>query len=406
MDQVLPVESYDPNDKVGSNGVGGLRYLSGEAPLRYAIFFENLSTATAPAQEVVITDQLDAADMDLGTLSLGPITFGNTQVVPPPGLNAFATTVDLRPGKNLIVKIEASLNTTTGFLTWRLTSVDPATGELPADPLIGFLPPNVTSPEGDGSVLFTVMPKKGFPTGTQIQNQAMVIFDTNLPISTPVWLNTLDNTKPTSHVLPLPAVENSASFQVQWSGTDVGSGISDFTIFVSENGGPFTPFISNTTATAATFTGQWGKSYAFYSIARDQAGNLENAKTAPEATTQVVADTTPPVITVSANPATLWPPDGKMVPVTIAGTMADSQSGVNASTAAYAVTDKYGLIQPSGKITLGSNGSYSFTIQLQASRNGNDKDGRQYIITISAQDNVGNKGSAATGAIVPHDQGH
>jgi hypothetical protein len=85
--------------------------------------------------------------------------------------------------------------------------------------------------------------------------------------------------------------------------------------------------------------------------------------------------------------------------------MTDSQSGVNASTATYAVTDKYGLIQPSGPITLGANGSYPFTIQLEASRNGSDKDGRQYIITVSAQDNAGNKGSAATGVIVPHDQG-
>ena len=71
-----------------------------------------------------------------------------------------------------------------------------------------------------------------------------------------------------------------------------------------------------------------------------------------------------------------------------------------------AVTDKDGLVQPSGKVTLASNGSYSFTIQLQASQNGNDKDGRQYTITVSAQDNAGNTGSAATDVTVPHDQGH
>jgi hypothetical protein len=116
-------------------------------------------------------------------------------------------------------------------------------------------------------------------------------------------------------------------------------------------------------------------------------------------------DVTPPAITIAATPETLWPPNGKMVPVTIAGTITDAGSGVNASTATYAVTDEYGLVQPSGHITLVSNGSYSFTIQLQASRNGNDTDGRQYIITMSAQDLVGNKGSAAAGVIVPHDQG-
>jgi hypothetical protein len=114
------------------------------------------------------------------------------------------------------------------------------------------------------------------------------------------------------------------------------------------------------------------------------------------------------VITVLANPTTLWPPNGKMVPVTVSGTMTDHESGgsgVNPSTAAYAVTDEYGQVQPSGSVPLGSDGSYSFAIQLQASRHGNDTDGRQYIITVTAQDNAGNTGSAATGVTVPHDQG-
>ena len=82
--------------------------------------------------------------------------------------------------------------------------------------------------------------------------------------------------------------------------------------------------------------------------------------------------------------------------------MTDADSGVDASTATYAVTDEYGHVQPSGHITLGANGSYSFTISLQTSRNGKDKDGRQYIITVSAQDTVGNQGAAVTGVTVPH----
>jgi hypothetical protein len=116
-------------------------------------------------------------------------------------------------------------------------------------------------------------------------------------------------------------------------------------------------------------------------------------------------DTTPPAITASANPATLWPPNGKMVPVTISGTITDAETGVNASTAAYAVTDEYGKIQPRGGITLGSNGSYSFTVSLEASRNGNDQDGRHYTITVSATDNAGNPDVASTVVTVPHDQG-
>jgi hypothetical protein len=113
------------------------------------------------------------------------------------------------------------------------------------------------------------------------------------------------------------------------------------------------------------------------------------------------------VITVSATPKTLWPPNGKMVPVTIAGMITETDSGVDPNTPpAYAVKDEYGLIQPSGPITtLDVSGRYSFRIQLQASRKGNDKDGRQYTIIVSAQDKAGNMGSAFTRVIVPHDQG-
>ena len=80
----------------------------------------------------------------------------------------------------------------------------------------------------------------------------------NQPIATPEWLNTFDSDKPTSHVLPLPATQTSPGFTVQWSGADVGSGINDFIIFVSDNSGPFTAWLTNTTATSATYPGVAG----------------------------------------------------------------------------------------------------------------------------------------------------
>jgi Big-like domain-containing protein len=132
----------------------------------------------------------------------------------------------------------------------------------------------------------------------------------------------------------------------------------------------------------------------------DNAGNISEL-----ATTAFGIDTTPPVSAVSANPSSLWPPNGKMVPVTVAGTITDSLSGVNPGTAAYAVVDEYGTVQPSGPVSLGSLGHYSFTILLQASCNGNDRNGRHYTITVSASDYAGNVGSAATTVTVPHDQG-
>jgi hypothetical protein len=117
------------------------------------------------------------------------------------------------------------------------------------------------------------------------------------------------------------------------------------------------------------------------------------------------ADTTPPVITLSATPKVLWPPNGKMVLVTVSGTITDTGSGVNLNSAAYAVKDEYGEVQPAGAIALGPGGNYSFTVLLQASRLGSDLDGRRYTVTIRAQDNAGNRGSKTSAMTVPHDQG-
>ncbi len=283
---ILPIFGIDPNDKVGAPGVGTARYLSGEEPLRYAIYFENKPEATGAAQTVVVTDQLDASKLDFDTFNLGSIFFGaDNKVILPSGLSEYAADVDLRPQQNIIVHVDAKLDKTTGLLTWRFTSLNPATGLPTDDPFAGFLPPNKTAPEGEAQVLFTVQTKKDIATGTEIRNKARIVFDNNDPIDTPEWLNTIDNSKPVSHVLPLAATQDSVIFNVNWAGTDTGSGVRSYTVLVSENGGSFTAWLSNTTVASGRFIGQPGKTYSFYSVAQDQTGNQENAKTSAEAVT-------------------------------------------------------------------------------------------------------------------------
>jgi hypothetical protein len=279
---------HDPNEKVGSLGAGDQHYVTGGDPLRYLVLFENLETASAAAQDVVITDQLDVAAADLDTFSLGPIAFGDTTVVPSPGLSAFTTDVDLRPAQNLLVRVVAGLDGDTGLVTWRFTSLDPVTRQPPEDPLAGFLPPNVSPPEGEGSVAFTIRPRAGLPTGTAICNEASIVFDVNPAILTPAWCNTLDNGSPSSQVTqPAAPVQTSASFSVQWSGSDAGSGVRDYSVFVRQDDGPFIPLVSLTPETAATFTGQPGSTYAFYSVARDLTFNAEEAPATPDVVTTI-----------------------------------------------------------------------------------------------------------------------
>ena len=282
------VSSVDPNDKAGPTGVGSSRFVAGAAPLPYVITFENEATASAPAQVVSVTDQLDVSNLDLSTFALGPISFGKYILSPVANQNHFIAEADLRPEQNLEVEIQANLNTTTGVATWTLTSVDPDTGQLTTDPLAGFLPPDVTPPQGIGSVVFTIAPKASVGTNTATCNQATIVFDTNAALSTPTWCNSFDNTPPVSSVTALPATETTTSFTVQWSGSDAGAGIASYTIYVSDTGGTYTPFQTNTSATSATFTGQFGHTYAFFSQAVDLVGNLEAIKSLPDTTTSVV----------------------------------------------------------------------------------------------------------------------
>ena len=134
--------------------------------------------------------------------------------------------------------------------------------------------------------------------------------------------------------------------------------------------------------------------------ALDNAGNIS-----PLVSQAVNIDLTPPKVNVSASPATLWPPLGQIVSVSVSGAITDNLSGVDPSGATFTVVDEYGSVQPTGPVSLGAGGSYSFTVSLQASRKGTDLDGRQYTITVSAKDLAGNVGSASTLVTVPHDQG-
>lgn len=192
------VSSQDPNEKSGPVGAGATHAVGGSEGLAYAISFENVATATAPAAIVTVTDTLDITTLDPTTFVLGPMTFGSTLVDPPAGLTEYTTVVDLRPGRNLLVLIEAGLNLATGVARWRFTSLDPDTLAPPEDPLLGFLPPDNANHDGEGYVSFLIQSQPGLATGTELRNKAEIVFDANASIWTNETLNAIDRTSPTA----------------------------------------------------------------------------------------------------------------------------------------------------------------------------------------------------------------
>ena len=100
---------------------------------------------------------------------------------------------------------------------------------------------------------------------------------------------------PASSIAALPAVTSTTSFTLSWSGTDSagGGGIVSYSIYDSTDGGPFSALLTNTTATSTTFTGAFGHSYGFYSVATDAAGFTQPTPAQAQATTTLEAAAAP-----------------------------------------------------------------------------------------------------------------
>ncbi|MFN3151569.1 CARDB domain-containing protein [Bremerella sp.] len=283
------VQSLDPNDILGPEGFGPENFIAATDPLAYTIRFENDPIfATAPAQTVRITQQLDA-DLDFRSFRLGDFGIG-TQVFEVPDNRAFyVDRLDLTAELGILVDVFAGVDIARGEAFWEFTSIDPATGDAPTDALAGFLPPNLISPEGEGFVTYSIKASPDAVTGDVIDAEARIIFDTNEPIDTPPIFHTLDVDAPSSHVDALPISLDKTKFELSWSGQDAagGSGVAKYDIYVSKNGGVYQPFLVGTTLTTAPFVGHPGNHYAFYSVAHDYAGNVEVAPTVADSTTTI-----------------------------------------------------------------------------------------------------------------------
>ncbi|MBV9215462.1 MAG: PD40 domain-containing protein, partial [Acidobacteria bacterium] len=340
---LVVVFSWDPNDKDGPQGAGTAHFISGTQPSNYAVYFENLSSATAPVQKAVVTDQLDISKLDPATFSLESFAFGGRVVPVPDGASDYTVDVDMRPDKNLIVRITSDLDETTGLLTVTYLALDPTTMLPVTDPSAGFLPPNHNSPEGQGVVMFRISPRPGLGAGTEIRNHARIVFDNNAPIETPDWVNTVDNSKPASSVTSVVKSSCGPDLSVSWSGTDTGSGIASYSIFVSDNGGPYSEWQTETAAGTASYSGTAGHSYSFYSVARDGAGNTEDVPSTPDVSVTASANT-PPVLgytnqslnigsSLSVNPSIAPTDNGSVQSITLlnAGTYTGGISVNNAT---------------------------------------------------------------------------
>ncbi len=356
----------DPNGKM-SGGFGNQGFVPAGSPIPYTIYFENQPTATAPAVSVVVTDPL-SANLDWSTMRLTQIAFNNVTINVPSGLQTYSTQATVSTDSNP-VQVNAAFNTTTGALTWTMQSINSTTGSLVTDPSAGFLPPDNASLSGDGFVSFMVTPKSGLSNGTVITNQASIVFDANAAIPTNTVTNTIDSVLPASSVTALPATTTTTSFPVNWSGADPsGSGIAYFDVYASLDSGSFGLWQAATASTSATYTGVFGHTYAFYSMATNNIGTRQLVAGTTQSTRLVLSYTVTPSAgtggSISPNTAQVIAANGTtsftvtansgylIASVTgCGGTLVSSTYTTGAITANCAVTASFTAIAPIAALT-------------------------------------------------------
>lgn len=295
----------DPNEKTGPSGFGAAGYISPNGVLPNRIDFENETNAAAPAQIVRVTDLL-STNLDWSTFQLTEIGFGDRLVAVPAKTAHLETSVPMIYNDVAFeVSINAGIDLGSGEVYAEFYSLDPEI-ELPPDVMIGFLPPEHGTGRGRGHISYTIKPEAGLTTGTQIRNVADVLFDQGEVVATnqrdphnpaagidpaKECLNTIDAGAPTSVVAELPPTTNSPSFTVSWSGQDDpgGSGVASYDIYASTNATNWWCWLAGTSNTSAVFPGVSGHTYYFFSVARDNVGNVETPPGLAEAQTTMIA---------------------------------------------------------------------------------------------------------------------
>ncbi|MCK6477705.1 MAG: hypothetical protein L6Q35_12845 [Phycisphaerales bacterium] len=321
----------DPNELTGPAGYGDQHFVAPDAVLPYRIEFENYGPgskdqdgnpvspdrwATAPAQRVDITNPLPIG-LDPSTLVLTGFGFGDFNIRIGGSLQhhqqVLTTSIN---GTTIQVWFEAALDIASRTLRISFQSLDPET-LLPPDVLVGFLPPEDGTGRGRGFATYSARPVASLSTGTEIRNIAHISFDGQLLIATnqvdPLdpskgadpnreALVTIDSGNPTSMVDPLPPSIATRSFPVSWSGQDDagGSGVSAYDVYVSTDGGVYKRWLNSTAATSATFEGDYGHTYRFYSRGIDNVGLVESAPEQHDAITTVV-DVSPTLSSIVIN---------------------------------------------------------------------------------------------------------
>ena len=237
------VRSWDPNEKVGPTGFGPQNYITSAGKMNYRILFENKKEATASAWKVTIVDTL-GPNYDPETFEFGATSHDSAQYV-------------------------WNKTRTGNIVRWEIEGIE--------------LPPNVTPPQGEGWVAFSVHVKPNLPSGTSIKNRATIVFDNNNPIMTNEFVNTLDFMPPQTTMRAIPTRMTASQLIVRWNGVDEqnGSGVESYTLYAMKDSGAYQAIGTTNADSMLVNADMYTHRYSFYALAKDYVGNVEITRPTP-----------------------------------------------------------------------------------------------------------------------------
>jgi hypothetical protein len=265
--------SSDPNTKEGPIANGA--WINNVRNIPYQIWFENEESATAPAQLVVVRDTLDADKFNFQSFEWLGFGFSGLFFDVPQGRKEHYEIIDLRPEIPNLLKFTASFDESTGIAEAHFATLDTIILELTSNALEGFLPPNLTHPEGQGFVAFRLDNADDLQAGDLITNTAEIIFDYNDAIITSPWDLYFDDIAPTAQFTGNTEVFQS-TFNLTWDEFDTHSGVEHIEIYLIENGEAQLFAIADNDALSLEVNASFGSVLEFGILAYDFAGNVQD----------------------------------------------------------------------------------------------------------------------------------
>jgi PKD domain len=244
-----------------------------------------------------------------------------------------------------------------------------------------------------------------FPPGNT--TVTLTVSDGQLNATDTVNIIVRDTTAPTVTTSPNTTVEVGKSVNLNGLATDAVSTRFNFTW---SEGTTILRTDNNVTNTNLVYSSNSTGNHTLTLKATDYAGNTGTANvTVTVVTTPVtpsaptVADTTPPTLTVTAAPSSIWPPNHKYVTVKITATAHDNTDPSPKIAFVSMASNEADNARGSGNTANDIVKVDDFTFNIRAERSGPGS-GRTYTITYKATDASGNTATASAIVTVPKNQ--